>query len=90
MCALVGSHLELLGWTPGNVKLLLPPRQSRGISSPFSPAEVRVHPVRTGGTAELCRKHNSISKQTFYPWKGQGFPAGASREGRVDWESTCT
>ncbi|MGD0894134.1 MAG: ABC transporter permease, partial [Terracidiphilus sp.] len=35
-CALVGSRLEFLGWTPVNVKLLLPPRQSRGISSPFS------------------------------------------------------
>jgi len=33
---LVGSRLEFLGWTPVNVKLLLPPRQSRGISSPFS------------------------------------------------------
>jgi hypothetical protein len=25
--------LELHRWTPGNVKLLLPPRQSRGVSS---------------------------------------------------------
>jgi len=33
---LVGSRKESLGWTPVNVKLLLPPRQSRGISSPFS------------------------------------------------------
>src|ERR1017187_2344621 len=34
-CALVGSPLEFLGWTPVNVKLLLPPRQSRGISPLF-------------------------------------------------------
>jgi hypothetical protein len=33
---LVGSRKEFLGWTPVNVKLLLPPRQRRGISSPFS------------------------------------------------------
>jgi len=29
----LAAHLsEFLGWTPANVKLLLPPRQSRGIS----------------------------------------------------------
>jgi hypothetical protein len=27
-CALVGSRLEFLEWTTGNIKLLLPPRQS--------------------------------------------------------------
>jgi membrane protein len=37
---LVGSRLEFLGWTPVNVKLLLPPRQSRGISSPFSASSI--------------------------------------------------
>jgi DNA invertase Pin-like site-specific DNA recombinase len=42
---LVGSRLQFLGWTPVNVKLLLPPRQSRGISSPFSFREQ----IDTGG-----------------------------------------
>ena len=33
--ALGGSRLGVFQWTPGNVKLLLPPRQSRGISYGF-------------------------------------------------------
>ena len=37
MC--LAAHLsEFLGWTPGNVKLLLPPRQSRGNSRCISQA----------------------------------------------------
>ena len=38
MC--LAAHLsEFLGWTPVNVNLLLPPRQSRGISRRISPQD---------------------------------------------------
>lgn len=32
LVCLADHDLEFLGWTPANVKLLLPPRQSRGAS----------------------------------------------------------
>jgi len=66
----LAAHLsEFLGWTPVNVKLLLPPRQSRGISLCISVD--RKHDAKWLFPQEKATSHRS-QKVYLYSENGLG------------------
>jgi signal transduction histidine kinase/ligand-binding sensor domain-containing protein len=77
---LVGSRKEFLGWTPVNVKLLLPPRQRRGISSPFSGAPNAIAQTTDGylwiGTQNGLIRFDGVRFVPWVPQKGRLLSSG--------------